>query len=591
MFIHRDSERLLRSLDGAPSGSPEHAALGALGAALRELRPPADAPDPVFASSLKARLTDRMPMEKRFTLAQAMLPALGVAALAALAFVLTRPDSGFQLPDSSAFGGDLTLAQGTVEYRSDAAAAWQGASEGLALAEGMEIRTGAGGRAVLSLDDGSVVRLNAKTAVALSALGRDAIEVAEDSGTAYYRLAKDARRTFVVRTAEGTVTALGTAFAVARDGEKKKLEINCLESKVKVALASGDAKLEKHLKEGETLTVDGSKPLEAATATSDIDPKKIAEVPFFNWNLREDAKGDAPLGVVKETPKVALAILNPANGAKLPVGPVTVAGTTEPGMTVVVNGVKLVADDSGAWSTTVDLAKGFQTVTITVEDPLAGDATAKLGLTIGEEPKPALTAGIKLSATADGTAVKLAWSVTGVDVSKGFKVVKSLEPNPIYPGNSAQYMDAAARSLVLKLDPLKTYYFRVCAYTGDGCSVYSNNASVKTGEAPVKTTASGFAPISGELALAVSGPAGGVVLEWTQCTAVDFQYYKVVRSDTDANPYYPKSGYLTAISSISSTRFVDKSAVAGKTYYYRVCSVDGGAVFCGNVVTYTVPIQ
>ena len=92
-------------------------------------------------------------------------------------------------------------------------------------------RTDVGQRSTITLPDGSVVTLNTNTVVRTRADGERRL-VYLDKGQAYFRVAKDRRRPFVVTAAGRTVTALGTAFDVRVDG--RELRIVLVEGKVRV---------------------------------------------------------------------------------------------------------------------------------------------------------------------------------------------------------------------------------------------------------------------------------------------------------------------------------------------------------------------
>ncbi len=93
-----------------------------------------------------------------------------------------------------------------------------------------------------------------------------------------------------------------------------------------------------------------------------------------------------------------------------------------------------------------------------------------------ETPDPV---SISLSAEAVSTGVNLSWSVSGDNSSSdGFKIVKSSDPNPVYPGNDYEYKnDNSLRSYTWGLDA-GTYNFRVCQYVSGECISYSNNVEV-----------------------------------------------------------------------------------------------------------------
>ncbi|HVN76165.1 MAG TPA: FecR domain-containing protein [Thermoanaerobaculaceae bacterium] len=87
-----------------------------------------------------------------------------------------------------------------------------------------ELRTRVGERSQTMLADGSVVYLNTDTEVqvALSTARRSVHLV---SGEAYFEVAKDAHRPFVVSVADRTITAVGTAFDVYNRGGETRVTV------------------------------------------------------------------------------------------------------------------------------------------------------------------------------------------------------------------------------------------------------------------------------------------------------------------------------------------------------------------------------
>ncbi|HYG26520.1 MAG TPA: FecR domain-containing protein [Caulobacteraceae bacterium] len=92
-------------------------------------------------------------------------------------------------------------------------------------------RTAIGQQATVTLPDGSTVTLNTDTLVRTRA-DKDRRLVYLDRGQAFFRVAKDPGRPFVVTAAGRTVTALGTAFDVRVD--KGALKVVLVEGKVRV---------------------------------------------------------------------------------------------------------------------------------------------------------------------------------------------------------------------------------------------------------------------------------------------------------------------------------------------------------------------
>ena len=94
-----------------------------------------------------------------------------------------------------------------------------------------EFRTGVGQRATVKLPDGSTVTLNTDTVLRTRA-ARDRRLVYLDRGQAYFRVAHDRARPFIVTAAGRTVTAVGTAFDVRVDA--RLFQVTLVEGKVRV---------------------------------------------------------------------------------------------------------------------------------------------------------------------------------------------------------------------------------------------------------------------------------------------------------------------------------------------------------------------
>jgi transmembrane sensor len=127
--------------------------------------------------------------------------------------------------------------------------------------------TGTGQTKRVTLDDGSRVELDAKSSISVRF---DAIErrLTLLEGQAWFEVAPDPRRPFVVEAAGGTVRALGTAFDVAL--ENKRAEVTVGEHRV--AVSSGGRSVE--VEEGrrsvyfENQTAQRPEPIDVEKATA-----------------------------------------------------------------------------------------------------------------------------------------------------------------------------------------------------------------------------------------------------------------------------------------------------------------------------------
>jgi transmembrane sensor len=81
------------------------------------------------------------------------------------------------------------------------------------------VETASGENRDVPLSDGSVVSAGAQS-VLWATLTRDSREVTLERGEAFFRVAKDPARPFVVKVGATTVAAVGTAFNVRRAGER-----------------------------------------------------------------------------------------------------------------------------------------------------------------------------------------------------------------------------------------------------------------------------------------------------------------------------------------------------------------------------------
>jgi ferric-dicitrate binding protein FerR (iron transport regulator) len=97
-----------------------------------------------------------------------------------------------------------------------------------------------------------------------------------------------------------------------------------------------------------------------------------------------------------------------------------------------------------------------------------------------KESSDGYATAIALKGDEDGDKVRFSWTISGGNAPKGFKIVKSKDPNPVYPGDDYLYIsDKDDRSAVWKgFKKDKTYYFRICVYKGGECGAYSDNVKI-----------------------------------------------------------------------------------------------------------------
>jgi hypothetical protein len=197
-------------------------------------------------------------------------------------------------------------------------------------------------------------------------------------------------------------------------------------------------------------------------------------------------------------------------------------------------------------------------------------------------PPPASGASINLSAKKLDDGIFITWSTSGIDTSKGFKIVKSYDANPSFPKNGYIYVsDSSVRNYKLHLKDGKTWNIRICQYLGDGtCGEYSNNVAIQAPQVEDSSSSEGSGEVS-KIKLSISESSDTTVkLKW-EVDGHSEKGFKVVWSK-NSSPEYPtrdgdKFHYLSKSGARSDTV---KGLEDGKKYYFRVCEYLGGK--CGK---------
>lgn len=247
-----------------------------------------------------------------------------------------------------------------------------------------------------------------------------------------------------------------------------------------------------------------------------------------------------------------------------------------------------------AWNQTLD-KEPVSTITPTASSqastPVSTAKVSESSKTEAKKDETITASGLTLSAQAKDGAVDLSWSVTG-SAPKGFKVIKSTNPNPEYPvrsGDSAQYLSSDARSYTWSgLTSGTTYYFRVGVFNGSDVSLYSNNVSavVPTGNG---TTTSSSGSTEAPILSAVSSESGKVNVSWVISDSQTKAGFKVCLSE-NANPSYPAKSpdRCDYINNNNARSYEVKELTSGRTYHFRVGVYDNGVSVYSNDITVTV---
>ena len=225
---------------------------------------------------------------------------------------------------------------------------------------------------------------------------------------------------------------------------------------------------------------------------------------------------------------------------------------------------------------------GFYNLSLSEEKILVPSPTPLPQATSAPLPKTENSWQIYLTGSSTDKGINLNWTVNGLDVSKGFKIIKNLEGNPSYPGSShIKFVSSDTRSLFWEITDGKKWYFRVCQYLGSGCGVYSNEISLTS------STKSSQESKVGSISLYASKISDGKAnLSWS-VDGISVKGYKVVWSNSPG-PSYPtrKGDWFVYLSHPDSRDYDIGGLEPGKTYYFRVCEyLDGTCKTYSNEVS------
>lgn len=171
----------------------------------------------------------------------------------------------------------------------------------------------------LTLDDGTLVHMNYDTRLVYPEhFGRDDRNVVLD-GEAYFMVAQDKSRPFVVHTANGDIKVYGTEFNVNTRGEassahgEKETSVILVKGAISVRPNGGG---EQMLKPSQKLSIIPSLAGSYQLSVSDVDV-----TPYIAWNTGEFAFSDAPLDVILSTMRhwyhIDIHLANPEAGKML----------------------------------------------------------------------------------------------------------------------------------------------------------------------------------------------------------------------------------------------------------------------------------
>lgn len=201
-----------------------------------------------------------------------------------------RVDLEKQIPDSIVSGQAVIRGErGRLTYEEKEAASRSGARE-----EWNKVVTSIGGEYLVALSDGTRVWLNANTELEfpVSFVGDE--RVVNLKGEAYFEVARDERKPFIVKTAGMATRVLGTSFNIKAYADEGDERATLVRGSVEVALASSD--------EGRTRAVlEPGMQARWSAGSPSLSVRAVDVDDVVAWRRGEFVFDDESLGVVLRT--------------------------------------------------------------------------------------------------------------------------------------------------------------------------------------------------------------------------------------------------------------------------------------------------
>ncbi len=406
----------------------------------------------------------------------------------------TEPEDSSQTETTAELKAAVTLIDGTALYSEDGEA-WRDLADDATLEQGMYVRTEADSRVILTLDDGSVIRLNNSSEVFLDSLAAEAVLIGNQSGEVYTRVV-ESDRTFTVNVDEDAYEALGTAYQTTNKPQIKGVKVYQSEVEFKsksLKVTEGKQYFAKH----------SDKKLAAKVTT--ISLVKLRKDDFAKWNLEQD-KADAEfknklgyLSKIEETKKtnneqkedepssdgISLSGSSSDKGVALSWSVSGVSGmegfkavySKDSSLPTFGKHSSHYASGADTRSTVVGITDG-KTYYFRICAYKNGACSNYSNAVVVKAPFKAKEKVVSGAVSLSTVGTKVKWTFGGT-APYGFKVVYSkTNTAPKYGQDNAAFVGKGTTQYDMSGLSPGTYHVRVCKYTESGCVDYSNKVDV-----------------------------------------------------------------------------------------------------------------
>ncbi len=389
-----------------------------------------------------------------------------------------------------AMGATLSYIEGIVEYK-DETGVWLDANKDLAIVKDSGLRTrGATSRAIVTLEDGSAIRLDANTEILFETLTKSRVTITQESGYLYSRVTTSSSRSYFVNTQDAQFQALGTAFRTTSSGDEQSVEVfhsNVKETRNNISVA-----------EGEKLIAKNEADISKNKTKEKMDIEKIKEDDFITWNRQQDSLDKnfkSQLGFLSDIDGPKIEVTEPVVGSTVEIegdvstGSINIKGKTDKDTVLTVQSksqsgsspVQASVSEDGSFETgNINAPLGNSVFELVATDKVGNKTKLNVSYTVKKKTSSAQQ-GIALSITdsASATKIKLSWGLVGLTTPDGVKLLYNTDGSPTFPDDVKQLVANGTTSVEIDKSGLtsgETYSFKVCRYDvdTDSCDIYSN---------------------------------------------------------------------------------------------------------------------
>lgn len=374
----------------------------------------------------------------------------------------------------------ITYTEGNVKTSIDEHN-WNKVIESTNINEGETIKVSNSARAIVTLTDGSIIRLNSASSLNIEKLTNDHIILNNTKGEVYFRIAKS-DRIFDVMVDDNLVTSLGTSFKTFNYINKKGVDVY----QSKVSAFDSDVAADLLVSEGNRYYFNNYSHKNAKTILA-LNIEQISTDDFITWNKSLDESiidYEDKLGILKDINLPGLTISSPKRQIfETTDDTLILSGFTDSAARVTINN-SLIKTNAGEFKHIYKLESGLNIIVIKSKSETGSITKKVLKITLkaAEEEDSTNNGSIYLNIDKGDSGLRFNWATNGnLDLSRGFRIIKDRQGHyPTLPGIGYRTVNSSQRSYTWTLQSGKKYSFRICQLvSSSSCGIYSNTITIK----------------------------------------------------------------------------------------------------------------